>query len=438
MSHNISFASASSGNNQEEKKQEDTKTAFVHPSCARYSSSRYLEEPKFELDGKFDYGDYGKGKKAPGNRHFIPRRAKLKAAGGKSISLYEKWRLMQYNSNCIMKKFLDRHRVNVSVLPPCVNYDLWKYPKWKAMYDKPLDEDPCPDCDVRFVSTQNGQYKPKIAPASILQTSRWNVRKYLDSIILIGLPQHITVAYIKETSSQVFVEYVDPAGPSGDKRGCEEVQLWMHTYMSPLLRKPIKFYQAAKGINFQSDKNDVMCQTWIWYWVYFRLVRLVSCEVVSRHIYRLSHDKKSLERVHKFNCWLSDLHKLGFYTEASVSQTQVAEESTPRKPNAAMPAARAEKKQGRVQGALKKIMKKTTSEACFSKSHANSDYEENTEDDSTTDTEPMELESCDSADMISASKGSNFNENKQQLRLAASQLNFKISLEDGSDAMNVE
>lgn len=46
MSHNISFASASSGNNQEEKKQEDTKTAFVHPSCARYSSSRYLEEPK--------------------------------------------------------------------------------------------------------------------------------------------------------------------------------------------------------------------------------------------------------------------------------------------------------------------------------------------------------------------------------------------------------
>ena len=83
-------------------------------------------------------------------------------------------------------------------------------------------------------------------------------------------------------------------------------------------------------------------------------------------------------------------------------------------------------------------MKKTTSDACFSKSHVNSDYEENTEDDSTTDTEPMELESCDSADMISASKGSNINANKQQLRLAASQLNFKISLEDDSEAMNVE
>ena len=83
-------------------------------------------------------------------------------------------------------------------------------------------------------------------------------------------------------------------------------------------------------------------------------------------------------------------------------------------------------------------MKKTTSESCFSKSHANSDYEENTEDDSTTDTEPMELESCDSADMISASKGSNIDTCKQQLHQAASQLNFKISLEDDSEAMNVE
>jgi len=339
--------------------------ALLKPSCARYTTSRYLEEPKFELDGRSDYGDHCQGKSAPGNRHFIPRRAKLKAAGGKSISLYEKWRLMQYQSNCIMKKFLDRHRVNVSVLPPCVNYDLWKYPKWKALYDKPLDEDPCPDCDVRFVSN-NGMYKPKIAPASILAPSRWRRREYLDTIILIGLPQHITVAYIKETSSQVFVEYVDPAGPSGDKRGSEEVQLWMHTYLSPLLRKPIKFYQAAKGINFQSDKNDVMCQTWIWYWVYFRLVRLVSCEVLSRHIYRLSQQKKSLERIHKFNCWLADLYKLGFYTDASASQTKVAETSTPRRP---MPAARAGRKQSRVQIALKKLIQKT-SDTCFLKTYA--------------------------------------------------------------------
>jgi len=345
---------------------EKVSIALLNPSCARYSTSRYLEEPKFDLDGRSDYGDYCHGHEAPGNRHFIPRRAKLKAAGGKSISLYEKWRLMQYQSNCIMKKFLDRHRVNVSVLPPCVNYDLWKYPKWKAMYDKPLDEDPCPDCDVRFTADNQGVYKPKIAPASILANSRWCNRAYLDTIILIGLPQHITVAYIKETSTQVYVEYVDPAGPSGDKRGSDEVQLWMHTHLAPLLRKPIKFYQAAKGINFQSDKNDVMCQTWIWYWVYFRLVRLISCDVLSRHIFRLANEKKSLDRIHKFNCWLADLYKIGFYTDASPSQTKVAETSTPRRP---MPAARAMKKSSRVQLALKKLLRKT-SDTCFSRTYA--------------------------------------------------------------------
>ena len=43
---------------------------------------------------------------------------------------------MQYKTNCVMKKFLDSHAVNVSVLPPCVNYDLWRQPKWKAVYDR--------------------------------------------------------------------------------------------------------------------------------------------------------------------------------------------------------------------------------------------------------------------------------------------------------------
>uniref|UniRef100_F6YSY4 Uncharacterized protein n=1 Tax=Ciona intestinalis TaxID=7719 RepID=F6YSY4_CIOIN len=253
---------------------------------------------------------------------------------------------MQYQSNCIMKKFLDRHSVNVSVLPPCVHYDLWKHPRWKEDYDKPLDEDPCPDCDVRFTADAEGVYRAKIAPASILIPSRWRKRPYMDTIILIGLPQHITVAYIKETSTQIFVEYVDPAGPSGDRQGCEEVQMWIHSYLGPRMGKTIKFYQAAKGINFQCDKNDVMCQTWIWYWVYFRLIRSINTQVLSRHIYRLGQDKNSLERVHRFNCWLADLYKLGFYTNESPSQTKVALLHTPKRPQ---PAARAEKKPSRMQ-----------------------------------------------------------------------------------------
>ena len=38
----------------------------------------------------------------------------------------------------------------ILVLPPCTNYDLWRRPSWRKNYDRPLDEDPCPDCDVRF------------------------------------------------------------------------------------------------------------------------------------------------------------------------------------------------------------------------------------------------------------------------------------------------
>lgn len=352
----------------------------------------YLVEPRFDLDGKSTYGDYGGACIPPGNRHFIPRRAKLKAAGGRSISLYEKWRLMQYHTNCIMKRFMDGHSVNVSVLPPCVNYDLWKHPKWKLLYDKPLDEDPCPDCDVRFSADADGIYRPKIAPASILLPGRWRRRLYSDTIILIGLPQHITVAYMKETPSHVYVEYVDPAGPSGDRRGSEEVQLWMHQYLGPRLGKPIKFYQAAKGINFQLDKNDVMCQTWIWYWVYFRLVRRMTSDAMARHVYQLGIQGKSLNRIHRYNCWLSDLHKLGFYTTETASQTRVAVEMTPARPH---PTARPEKKRSRMQVALKKIIKKT-SNTCFSKSYA---YD-SSDDDSDSDVDDLgtESSSCSSGD----------------------------------------
>lgn len=372
-------------------------------------TNEYLIEPRFDMDGKSTYGDYGDACIPPSNRHFIPRRAKLKAAGGRSISLYEKWRLMQYHTNCIMKRFLEAHCVNVSVLPPCVNYDLWKHPKWKLIYDKPLDEDPCPDCDVRFNTDADGVYRPKIAPASILLPSRWRRRLFGETVILIGLPQHITVAYLKETPSHVYVEYVDPAGPSGDKRGSDEVRLWMHQYLGPRLGKPIKFFQAAKGINFQSDKNDVMCQTWIWYWVYFRFVRGVSADTLARHIYQLGRDAKSLNRIHRYNCWLSDLHKLGFYTTETASQTLVAVEMTPARPHPA--AAKPEKKRSRMQVALKKIIKKT-SNTCFSKTYAYNSSDEDT----------GEEEDAEDDEMASEMSSSSFDENDTMTSLSTEEL----------------
>ena len=57
---------------------------------------------------------------------------------------------MQYDMNCVLKRYMESVGVNLSVLPPCSNYDLWRRPSWRKGYDRPLDEDPCPDCDVRF------------------------------------------------------------------------------------------------------------------------------------------------------------------------------------------------------------------------------------------------------------------------------------------------
>ena len=50
----------------------------------------------------------------PKNRHFVPRYSKLRKAGGKSISFYEKWRKMQYDMNCVMKRYMELISVNLS------------------------------------------------------------------------------------------------------------------------------------------------------------------------------------------------------------------------------------------------------------------------------------------------------------------------------------
>ena len=94
----------------------------------------YPTMPKFDFDESFDYGSFWQS--PPKNRHFVPRYSKLKKAGGKSITFYEKWRQMQYEMNCVMKKFLDLANVNLSVLPPCSNYNLWRRPSWRRHYDK--------------------------------------------------------------------------------------------------------------------------------------------------------------------------------------------------------------------------------------------------------------------------------------------------------------
>ena len=48
-----------------------------------------------------------------------------------------------------------------------------------------------------------------------------------------------------------FRRKIFSAGPSGDKRGADEVKMWTFNYFDATCQKPVQFYQAAKGINFQ-------------------------------------------------------------------------------------------------------------------------------------------------------------------------------------------
>ena len=70
-------------------------------------------------------------------------------------------------------------------------------------------------------------------------------------------------------------EYFDPAGRDGDRKSIQKLKKWTEQQLPKLVKKRVKFVQSRPFLNFQSDEHDVMCQTWIWYWVYFRTVRKI-------------------------------------------------------------------------------------------------------------------------------------------------------------------
>ena len=147
-----------------------------------------------------------------------------------------------------MVQFLSNVKVNASFLPPVKSYEMWLNPKAAANYDTGVD--PCPDCDVRFHEDQS---KPVLADTSILGIffrnlflkrmariihpicrsfsaylkvkDRWSRRLYNDSVILIGLPDHITCGFLHETGSSYTLEYFDPAGKDGDRANIKKLRL---------------------------------------------------------------------------------------------------------------------------------------------------------------------------------------------------------------------
>lgn len=322
-----------------------TKPVTVHISPSQLQISRIYTEPYYELTGEFSYGCAEKmsSKKSntDGNNNFSPDAKQLKKEGGKSIKLYENWRIMQYHQNVVMKKFLSNHGINGSVLPTCTSFDMWKDKEWRDLYKSAtgngLDQDPCPDCDVRFFKDRDDdrRFSFKIAPASMLHSgSNWRKRKFLNSVFVIGLPQHITIACCREFSDHVVFEFFDPAGASGDNNSVKAVKEWTQTYLKDMYsttrhEKPVVFTRVCNSINCQSDKADVMCQTWIWWWVYWRMVRQADVNELTKHLKDLIKTKATLAHIAGFKQWLVNLYNLGYLQRECAYERKAAELNTP-------------------------------------------------------------------------------------------------------------
>jgi len=290
---------------------------------ARASKLADAKFPKFEFSADYDYGFYGRDS-SPGNRHFVPRLAKLKALGGESITFYSSWRKFQFEMNGVMAKLLRQSYCDVSVLPPCSNYEAWTDPAKAAQQN--LEVDPCPDCDVRFSSHSA---LPILAPCSILTKARWKKRRFSKCVILIGTPSHITCAFLREGASSWICEYFDPAGQRSGSRVYRNIKTWVEQKLAKRFKKRIKFKSAAPRLDFQSDPHDVMCQTWIWFWVYFRVIRKKSHQKIVAQVKDMIEQHKSLHIIHLFGSWLSDLHKLDCKDYATESQLEIIDSTTP-------------------------------------------------------------------------------------------------------------
>jgi len=322
-----------------------TKPITVQITPSQLQISQIYTEPYYELSGEFSYGCAEKmsSKKSntDGNNNFSPDAKQLKKEGGKSIKLYENWRIMQYHQNVVMKKFLLNHGINGSVLPTCTSFDMWKDKEWRDLYKSAtgngLDQDPCPDCDVRFFKDKDDdrRFSFKIAPASMLHSgTNWKKRKFLNSVFVIGLPQHITIACVREFSDHVVFEFFDPAGASGDTNSVKAVKEWTQTYLKDMYSttrhtKPVVFTRVCNSINCQSDKADVMCQTWIWWWVYWRMVRQANVSELTKHLKDLIKTKATLAHIAGFKQWLVNLYSLGYLQRECAFERKAAELNTP-------------------------------------------------------------------------------------------------------------
>jgi hypothetical protein len=159
--------------------------------------------------------------------------------------------------------------------------------------------------------------------------NRWSRRLFNDTVILVGLPDHITCGYLNEQSSHYEFEYFDPAGRDGDRKSIRQLRHWSENELALLLGKKVIFKSAKPLLNFQSDPHDVMCQTWIWFWVYFRIIRNKTHSHIAKQVKAMINKQNSLVNIHLFGSWLNDLLQLGYYLNETPSVDMIVTQNTP-------------------------------------------------------------------------------------------------------------
>ena len=86
-----------------------------------------------------------------------------------------------------------------------------------------------------------------VAPASILSASRWPKCRFKNSVVMVGLPQHIAIGYLRISSDMAMFEFFDPAGPTGDKEGVKELKKWTEKKLPKRIGKPVQFHQVHRN-----------------------------------------------------------------------------------------------------------------------------------------------------------------------------------------------
>lgn len=208
---------------------------------------------------------------------------------------YQRWRKMQYSMNWRMMIIL-RGLAKMSLLRLT---DPASTLKGKTVVEI-ADGDPNPDADVKFM--EDGSHR--LAPDSILHS--YDAKDTVPSCILLGCPGHISIGILwpHKGKRKAFIEHFDSRGIN------ESIQAGGGSFLFlPNMRTFFKNQfgidklKTVNNVDFQEVELDVYCQTWIFYFVYMRLIHKHSAARIRTCIDMLTATQK-LDEIKRFQHWL--------------------------------------------------------------------------------------------------------------------------------------